>query len=104
MNDQPFQEWPKMVAGRVAKDAAEALSFLSHKPDCTVHAMVWSARAEKFVGRHPDVEAKCLCGGDAPDPQALSAAGLNPFNGADPAKFDHDQNGAPGGSKPRKKK
>lgn len=27
-----------------------------------------------------------------------------PFNGADPAAFDHDQDGKPGGSKPRRRK
>lgn len=39
--------------------------------------------------------------------EAAIAAGraeeVEPFNGADPAKFDHDQDGAPGGSKPKLK-
>lgn len=103
MTDHTFKEWPKMVAGRVASDAKEARSYLSHTPECTVHAQVWSPRAEKFVARHPDVEAKCLCGGVAPSTEALEAAGLSPFNGADPAKFDHDKNGRPGGAKAARK-
>ena len=39
--------------------------------------------------------------------EAAIAAGraeeVEPFNGADPAKFDHDNDGAPGGSKPKTK-
>lgn len=39
--------------------------------------------------------------------EAAIAAGrakeVEPFNGADPAKFDHDKDGSPGGSKPKTK-
>jgi len=39
--------------------------------------------------------------------EAAIAAGraeeVEPFNGAEPAKFDHDQDGEPGGSKPKSK-
>jgi hypothetical protein len=42
------------------------------------------------------------CGQDAVAKGA--AVDLDPFNGADPAAFDHDQDGEPGGSKPRRKK
>ena len=34
---------------------------------------------------------------------AHCAAEVQAFNGADPAKFDHDQDGEPGGSKPKTK-
>lgn len=34
---------------------------------------------------------------------AGSAEEVEPFNGAEPAKFDHDNDGAPGGSKPKPK-
>lgn len=34
---------------------------------------------------------------------AHCAQEIQPFNGADPAKFDHDQDGEPGGSKPKTK-
>lgn len=33
-------------------------------------------------------------------PQVEEIAGRGPFNGADPAKFDHDHDGKPGGSLP----
>lgn len=39
--------------------------------------------------------------------EAAIAAGraeeVEPFNGADPAQFDHDNDGTPGGSKPKTK-
>lgn len=101
---QMAQEWPKWIAGRIAKDRDEARVLLSHTAECGIHAtvIVEGARpgAQRLRSQHPDHVLKCTCGGVKPTAADLEAAGLGRgrFNGADPAKFDHDGDGLPGGS------
>lgn len=68
----------------------------------------------RFLGSGaPDENAVCEAFGqsfprgewvDCDHPKILNnpAFEVDRFNGADPAAFDHDQNGDPGGSKPRR--
>lgn len=65
-----YREYPKVVNGRLAENAAEAAMISAHLATCGVFR-----------------DHDCDCG----QPEQ--------FNGADPSKFDHDGNGKPGGSK-----
>lgn len=72
--------------------AWRAFSALDAEEDAADVAVLEAARDASEAGSletvsHEEVKAN------------LSDAGS--FNGADPAKFDHDNSGAPGGSKPR---
>lgn len=69
--------------------------------DSVDHAEAWGLFLQS-VADEPQDDAKA-----APEaPEALPeviAPEPEPFNGADPAKFDHDGDGEPGGSKPARK-
>lgn len=97
-----MSEYPKWVNGRIAKDARAEKVLERHAQDCGIHLtdiITPDPPAKPFLrDRRPpagapsdEYEPHCTCG-------------VIPFNGADPAKFDHDDNGAPGGSKKRRQR
>lgn len=96
-----MSEYPKWVNGRIAADAKAEKVLERHAQDCGIHLtdiIVPEPPAQPFLRKRlpaagaatNEYEPHCTCG-------------AAPFNGADPKKFDHDDNGRPGGSKRRQR-
>lgn len=96
-----MSEFPKWVNGRIAENARAAKVLERHAQDCGIHL---TDIITPELPRAPFLrERRPPAGSESDEYQPKCTCGVIPFNGADPAKFDHDDNGRPGGSKRRQK-